>query len=711
MRIPNARIIPLAVAAALGLATTAEARITRIVIDTTTTLPAVTNSPDYIQIRGRAFGELDPLLPQNAIIQDIEAARDDAGKVTYVTSFQLVRPVDATKASGLLWHDVPNRGNRVGIPNDSRVARDIQLNSGWQGDNAGNTAVPAYARQTTPFPTPGAADWVQVPIAHDSNGPLTGQVFGRIVNRSGAASQVIRTQNNPIPYHPASLDTTKARLVTRDHESMEGVVTNEVEVPSSDWSWATCTDWAHQVPLATGADPSICLKNGYDGSKLYQVVYTANNPYVLGIGPAAFRDLNSFLRNAQTDDFGTPNPVAGLVKWSIIRGVSQSGNFVRAFLHLGFNQDEQGRQVNDGAWPIIAGRRVAINFRWAQPDGVLELYQAGSEGPQWWHKFPDSQRGLPPAGILDRCEATKTCPKVIEHFGSAEVWALKLTPEWVGTDAQTDIPLPKNVRRYYIPSSTHGGGGGGFNPNPPNNGASCPGNNFGTGILRANPVPHTETVTALRFHMRNWVMKDIDPPDSMYPTLHGSKNDRNLVDANQAAMGFPSIPVAAVGNPLWRTTLPEAGFINPVLDYDWGPQFNPTDATGVPTNVPPPIKQVIRMLVPRTDADGNELGGVPVVLNLAPLGTYVGWNVTSAGFHQSQLCDYVGGMIPFAHDKAQRLASKDPRLSLQERYGSHDGYVAAVRMAAATAVKAGFLLQNDADALIAAAMASSVLNP
>ncbi len=108
-------------------------------------------------------------------------------------------------------------------------------------------------------------------------------------------------------------------------------------------------------------------------------------------------------------------------------------------------------------WPIIAGRRIALNFRWAQPDGVLELYQVGSEGPQWWNEFPDEVRGLPTNGILDRCRQSGTCPKVIEHFGSAEVWALKLTPEWVGTNGDTDIPLPDNVRRYYIPSTTHGG--------------------------------------------------------------------------------------------------------------------------------------------------------------------------------------------------------------------------------------------------------------
>jgi hypothetical protein len=299
------------------------------------------------------------------------------------------------------------------------------------------------------------------------------------------------------------------------------------------------------------------------------------------------------------------------------------------------------------------------------------------------------------------------------------VWALKLTPEWVGTDAKSDIPLPDNVRRYYIGSSTHGGGGGGFDTSLPGVGlptvgASCPGNNYGTGILPANPVPHTQTINALRVHFRDWVMQGVLPPDSVYPTLNGKKGDgvatrgRNvpdLVDSNKQAMGFPTIPGL-------RATVPEADFINPVLDYDWGPLFNYTDGSGVPTNAPPPIKQVIRMLVPRTDADGNEIGGVPNVLTDAPLGTYLGWNITAGGarpFHQGQICNYVGGMIPFAKTRAERLSNGDPRLSLEERYGTHDGYVAAVSQAAAHAVARGFLLQEDADALVQAADASQVL--
>ena len=229
----------------------------------------------------------------------------------------------------------------------------------------------------------------------------------------------------------------------------------------------------------------------------------------------------------------------------------------------------------------------------------------------------------------------------------------------------------------------------------------CPGNHFGIGVLPANPVPHTQTVNALRLHFRNWVMKGTTPPPNRYPLLA----DGTLVAANKTAMGFPNLPGL-------RATLPEADFIMPVLDYDFGPQFNTLDGSGVASKAPPPIKQVLQMMAPKVDADGNELGGVPVALLDAPLGTYLGWNVTADGampFHQGQICNYAGGMLPFARTAAERLANKDPRPSLQERYGSHDGYVQAVKKATERAVRAGFLLPEDATGLIAAAQASAVL--
>ena len=677
------------------------ARVTRIVIDSTTTVTG--QAIAYEQLRGRAFGELDPNDPHNAIITDIQLGRDPDGKVRYETSFTLTKPVDLAGASGFLWHDVPNRGGSITIAAAERSLGDIGLASGWQADNAGATGVPVNHAT-------GSNHWVAAPIARNSDGsPVTGTILGRIVNRSGPASAPLNVMGNPIPYLPASLDTLQATLVTHTHETIDGQVSVGTTIPSGDWTFAHC-DASNPFPgTPQDLDPThlpgtlpvhVCLRGGFDPNLLYQLVYPAQAPYLLGVGIAAFRDVNSFFRYSTRDDTGTPNPVANTVRWAVIRGVSQSGNFTRQFIHQGFNQDESNRIVHEGAWPIIAGRRVAANVRWGQPDGVLELYQLGSEGPQWWTPWPDPVRGLSTRSILDRCNASGTCPKIIEHFGSSEVFALKMTMEWVGTSANADIPLPRNVRRYYIPSTTHGGGGGGFNANIPANPVNCPGNNWGQGAYRANPVSENEITNVLRVAMRNWLMNGTPPPPSRYPTLTGG----NLVPPTQAAMGFPSgIP----GVP--SSVFAPENFVNPVFDYDWGPTFDRNDATGVPTNFPPAILHTIAMRVPRVDADGNELGGVPTVLRDAPLGTYLGWNLTTAGFHAGQVCNYVGGMIPFATTQAERLANGDPRLSLRERYGSHDGYVAAVRAAADNALSQGYLLQADHDALISAATASNVL--
>ncbi len=695
--IRRAARLPLAAMAAAGLllaAPNAQARVTRLVVDERISPAfggaAPGDAGPYEIVAGRAFGELDPADPHNAIIQDIGLApRNARGMVEYMATFQLVKPVDMTRSSHLMWQDVPNRGLRLTIGPEERATGDIGLSSGWQGDNSGTTAWVAGKTNAA------SADFVQVPAARNPDGSaITGLVMGRILNADGPASQPMIVHSNPVPYRPASLDTAQASLTTHASESVDGKLGATATVAAVDWAWAHC-DAAHPFPgVPDGRE--VCLKSGFDPALLYQVVFTAQDPPVLGIGFAAFRDVGSFFRYAAADEEGTPNPVAGGVRWSITRGVSQSGNFIRAFLHLGFNQDEAGRQVHDGAWPIIAGRRVALNVRFALPDGVLKLYEPGSEGPQWWTPWLDTVRQLPAGSILDRCTASHSCPKIIEHFGSAEVWGLKLTPEWVGSGADADIPLPDTVRRYYIGGTQHGGGTGGFSTiaaAPP----ACPSIGYGKGSLAYNPLPHTETVNAIRQHFRDWVMNGTPPPPSRYPTLASG----NLVDPTAAAMGFPSIP-----------GLPEdvpTGLINPVIDYDFGPEYNYIDGSGVMTKLPPAIKRVIRMKVPRVDADGNEVGGVPVVLAEAPLGTYLGWNITAAGFHKGQICNYAGGMVPFARTREERTAKGDPRRSLQERYGDHAGYVTAVQAAARHAVADGFLLPLDAAKLVAAAAASNVL--
>jgi hypothetical protein len=151
--------------------------------------------------------------------------------------------------------------------------------------------------------------------------------------------------------------------------------------------------------------------------------------------------------------------------------------------------------------------------------------------------------------------------------------------------------------------------------------------------------------------------------------------------------------------------------MNPVLAYDFGGGFHANDLSGVITRQPPAIKRVLPMLVPRIDQDGNETAGVASALHQAPLGTYLGWNVTASGFFKGQICGFAGGYIPFPLTRADREKSGDPRRSVEERYGTQEGYVCVVRRAAEALVRDRFLLRDDADRQIASVEKSRILAP
>jgi len=370
----------------------------------------------------------------------------------------------------------------------------------------------------------------------------------------------------------------------------------------------------------------------------------------------------------------------------VSQGNSQSGTFLRSFIHLGFNQDETGRIVFEGSNPNIATRLMAMNIRFGAPSGAAAYYEAGSDGVLWWGDAPDVARGRPAASLLDRCRATETCPKIVETFGAAEFFNLRASPNLVGTRGDRDIPLPSNVRRYFFPGVRHGGGPGGFEPMPKRD-ACC--------TLISNPNPSDDTMRAVQTALVDWVVKGTLPPPSQYPRLDRGE----LVLPTQAAMGFPSIPGVPV---------PDA-ILTPFYDYDFGPTFNYADVSGVVTMAPPAIRGVLPTLVPRVDTDGNETSGVSSVLHQVPLGTYTGWNTVPDGFYKGQIRTNAGAVIPFARTKAERMANGDPRLSLEERYGTHANYVAQVRAAAERLVRGRYLLQDDADRLVREAEASSVL--
>jgi hypothetical protein len=618
--------------------------------------------PPYERVSGRFYGELDPADPKNALITDIQlATRNARGQVEYAGTFSLMKPTDLSKASGVLMYSVVNRGNGTAV---ASVEGHISLVSGWQGD-----LVSTATNQT-----------IQVPRAKNPDGSsIVGPLIVRILGQSGTTARLMIPRNTPSPYPPATLDTTKAMLVSAVSESADGAKTGVVKIGSADWAFATCEN----MPFPGTPDPAhICLKNGFDPSLLYELQYTVKDPLVLGIGFAATRDLNSFLRYEKQDDTGTPNPVAGAVRWGISEGSSQSGTFLRAFIRLGFNQDERGRIVWDGSNPNIAARVIDLNHRFALPGGDIELYGLGAEAPPWWEDWNDVPRGRGTSGLLDRCRATRTCPKILETLGSAEIWNLRASFMLVGTDAKADIPLPENVRRYFFPAVTHGGGRGGFSSaETAANGCELP----------ANPAPSAPMRSALMKGFVAWVTTNVAMPPSRYPTIA----DGTLVPAG-ATLRFPVIP----GRP--------SPVMRPLLDYDLGSEFNYQDASGVP-KAATKIKRSLPQLVVKVDADGNEVAGIKSPLLAAPLGTYTGWNVTVSGPLKGQSCGLAGGFIPFAKTKAERLAKRDPRPSLEERYRSHDEYVKIVSAAAATLVQERLLLSQDADAMIAQAEAGDVL--
>lgn len=625
----------------------------------------------YEIVRGRVHGEVDPQDPRNAIIQDLRLTpRNARGRVEYVATFALAKPVDMSKASGILVYSVVNRGNgTVGADPDGHV----WLVSGWQGD-----VVPTAVNQT-----------IQVPIARQPDGSaVTGPVLARFFNvPAGTNTVAIRLSSmaGGAQYPPAALDQTTAALVSASGETPAGVKTGVSTIARNAWAFADC----RTTPFPGTPDGTrLCVKDGFDPSKLYELTYTAKDPLVLGLGLAATRDIVSFFHHATRDDAGTVNPIAGSIRHTIAIGDSQSGNLIKTFIHLGFNEDRSGRIVWDGVFPRIAARQTPVNFRFALPGGAATLYEPGSEPIVWWGRYEDKTRGRRAGGLLDRCTASLTCPKVIEAFGSTEFWGLRMSPGLIGTDAARDIPLPDNVRRYYYPGTTHGGGRGGFRLN-------AGGAGTGACALPANPNPEADSTRALTQALIAWVVRGTPPPPSRYPTLARGE----LVPATKAALGFPDIPLLPVPD----------GLVNPVLDYDFGPEFAANDLSGVITMQPPRIKQVLPTYVPKVNRDGNETAGVRSVLHQAPLGTYLGWNVTASGFFKGQGCGFTGGYWPFPKTREERLRTNDPRLSVEERYGAIEGYVCVVRRAVDEAVADRFLLRADADRLIAEASSGAVL--
>lgn len=664
---PLVRFLLCSAAASSALVIPAQARLVRVEIASDRPAAGKNGGPEYRILKGTFHGELDPDDAGNRDIVDLDKApRNAQGKVEYAATFSIARPADPAKGSGVLFYDVPNRGYGFALADPDGHVRVV---SGWQGD-----LMPGPAVQS-----------ITVPTAKGKNGKaLTGPVLVRLQDLPEGASTSLLTGGIGRPVQrpePVSLDTRKARLTI---ERADG---SRTEVGPDDWAFADCTSLSFP---GTPDAKRLCLREGFVGNAAYTLVYQAKDPLVLGIGFAATRDLVSFLRSGKADDAGTPNP-AGPVQWTVASGTSQSGNYLKTFLHLGFNADEQGRQVFDGINPNIAARLLPMNIRFAVPGGAARVYEPGSEGTLWWGSYRDTRRGLAQSSLLDACSRSRTCPKVVETIGSAEFWGLRASPGFVGTRADRDLPLPANVRRYYFPGVTHGGAQnsryGGFLEagDPVPQGCTLPG----------NPNSSAENLRAAQNALIAWVQGRAEPPASRYPT----RANGDLVLPTARAMGWPAIP----GQPS-----PD-GKINVMPVQDFGRTFDALHLSGVMAFQPPKLGPPIPQLVPRVNSDGNETSGVTSVLLQVPLGSYTGWNVTRNGIDADKGCGFIGGFIPFARTRTERERSGDPRPSLEERYGNRESYLARVRQVVKRQQTEGWLLPDDARRIIRQAEESDVL--
>lgn len=676
---------PLAGAAVVGLGAAvlaptpqADARITSIVISNKVS-PAFNGQSfgavgQYEQLEGTAFGELDPGDPLNAIVQDLDLApRNTRGKVEYSMDIAILKPIDMSKSNRTLFYEDVNRGNKnspaFNIGGDASKIGDGWLQnqgytlawSGWEGDITTGVKI-------------------KLPVARSAaGGEITGRVRAEYILNAAAPSVSVTAAP---AYEAASLSNAGAVLTRRARQNAP-----RETIDNAKWAFADCAT----TPFPGKPDATkVCLEGGFGTDHIYELVYTAKNPTVTGVGLAATRDFVAFLRADFRATDGPANPLGDAIRQAIIYGSSQSGRWIRTFIHLGFNESEGHLKVFEGAIPHKASNRGAFNIRFAQPTRLsgtqhTEAQYPGQDSPQTWDVSEDPISGIK-AGQLDRCRKTNTCPKIIATETDTEYWQALMALNTTDAYGESDYAIPPEVRIYHLAGTQHGGGDilqqpPAVMPRPPVN---CQ--------LPVNSNSFVPAQRALLVALQEWIVSNREPPASRYPTIKAG----SLVPVKD--IKYPYMPAV-------NFTVP--GIAAQRVAYDRGTLYREIDASGI-MQEPPTAGKDYALLLPRVDGDGNNVDGLRNTMVQVPLGTYLGWNVRKAGFSEGDSCDLTGGFVPFFKTKAERLAANDPRPSLEERYPTHDDYVAKVSAAAAKLVAERLLLQQDADLIVNQAKAAAV---
>jgi hypothetical protein len=605
--------MPLRLFATLLIASAAFAAVTR--VDVT----EHSNESGYEHIAGKAHFAVDPKLAPNRIIADIDLGpRNGEGKVEFSADFYMQRPMDASKRNGTALVEIANRGKQ-GLASQFNLGDEFLLEQGF-------TLVWVGWEFDVP-PAPGVLR-VDVPIVTNHGKPITGLVRSEWVGNQRVTTIPLGDRDE-LGYPVSDAQDAANKLFVRDTVEGERRV-----IPRDQWSFADPT----HVSMAAGFEPG----------KIYEVVYMAKDPVLVGLGPAAVRDVVSYLKyggvaalnDTPVDDFHKD------IRRTLGFGISQSGRFLRTFLYDGFNQDEKDRRVFDGVWATIAGAgRGGFNARFAQPS---------RDGNPFYNILypvdipPFSDQG----GLLANAIHTNTVPKIFYTNGSYEYWGRAASLIHTTPDGKQDLPPSKDTRIYFFPGSQHGTGS-----LPPR------------AIDAQNPASTNDyraSMRALLIAMQAWLADGKQPPASVYPML--AKDQLVAV----AAYAFPKIPGVA------------------------GPRSN-RRAFRLDFSVEPPkLGAPFPTLVPQVNPDGNETSGIKMPEIQVPLASNTGWNLRSPKIGASdELFTQAGSWIPFPPNKAERENRKDPRASIEERYQSKNDYLDKITAAAQQLVQAGLLLDRD----------------
>jgi len=661
-----------AIVAALLLvaASAADARITKLTIvakESPTfgghTFPGV---GQYEKLVGKAYGELDPNDPKNAVIVDIKLApRNARGRVEYAFDVYILKPIDLSKGNHKVMYEPPNRGrkthaslNRGAGSNDPGSVTNPQELATLFLPPRGYTMVWSGWDFSAGTDNAGYNTTITLPVAKNPDGTaITGPSYEYIVTGDTAYD---------LNYAAATLDQSKATLTHRLRLDDVPQV-----VPASGWAYDAKGTSIHLMPQGTR----------FTQGDIYEFSYVAKDPTVNGVGFAAVRDFNAFLRYEKADDSGIANPMAGDITRIYTEVQSQPGRMLNDFRTLGFNQAENGKIVFDGMlqW-IAAADGINMNSRFSQPGRTErnrqdQLYAEGVF-PFAHQRLKDPISGKT-AGRYDACMKTNTCPLAMEIYSANEYWVKGASLFHTDLAGKMDLPDHPMARLYFMSSMQHGTGNGDAK-------GAC--QQFG------NPLDSGPVQRALWEALDQWSTKGVAPPPSMVPRLA----DGTLVaPMPQQTQGFPKIPGVTY------TGLKSTRYL---LNY--GPHYYETGIMTVnPPVITPPMFDnpkngaIYPTFVPKTDADGNDIAGVRLPDVKVPLATYTGWALRS-GAQGNDGCEGTGQMIAFSKTKAERVASGDPRLSIEERYASADVYSAAARQAIDDLIARRYMLREDADAYL-----------